>query len=235
MTINKITISNSIFLPLPLERSSIVTVFQPNRNLINTSFTDNYKIIGVSYYNFKLYASAQIKSTAVVPLINFTLKDPVTLKQLDRRNFEVDKPGKKLSLLFQKGIDWIEIGSIKLINFGNSFYDVHDLFHEIAINPTLSFSNTAIGVQIVSEEWDVLKDNDKAIIYGSYNQELILSSPDPSPINNISITNTGIPSGGGANSGSNNENNAGNDKNNQNQTLILDNLTVLDNNFYLGN
>lgn len=232
MSINKTIINNSIYQVIPPGRSGIIYIFQPKLDLIGKDFVKDYKIVNVSYFDFKLYAFAQINSIDIVPLASFVLKDPVSFKEFSRKNLEVNKPRKRLNLLFIKGINSIEVGFINLINLGNDFFDNHDIFSEIEIDNNLIFSDVSIGIKLEDVGFGLLGDTDKLLICGSYAEELTLFSSDIAPVNNVNISNYGTSGSGNISNGGNDSGNTGS---NQTQGLVLGNNTTMDNSYHLGN
>lgn len=154
----------------------------------------NYTIVSFSCFIKNLKVFASVSSLSEVPLPDFALDDSATIKLTKTIDVEWKSPRKQLNLYITNAKNptlnnWLQIGSVSLLNpYGYPFrvYNLMDLFTD---NLALELGeNGKIGVQVEDVGYNLLTDNDKVTIHGSYVEEIFVQSPDLPNIININLT-----------------------------------------------
>jgi len=223
MTVTNISRVQSIALKLPAADNSIITVYSNTTLSVNSEFMPNYTIVSVSCFIKNLKVFASVSSLSEAPLPDFALDDSATTKLTKTIDVEWKSPRKQLNLYITNVKtptlnNWLQIGSVSLLNpYGYPFrvYNLMDLFTD---NLALELGeNGKIGVQVEDVGYNLLTDDDKVTIHGSYVEEIFVQSPDLPNIININLTGlaTGVP--------------------NQPTDSLVSNENLINNSFLLGN
>jgi hypothetical protein len=151
-------------------------------------------LLSVNNFVKSLRAYAKITSLAEVALPNFELTDSETDKLYKSLDVEWTSPRKQLDLLINQGSEWEIIGSVSLLNpsgYPYRSYNLQDLYTD---NLAVELGeNGKLGVKITDVGHGLLSGTDTLTIYGSYSQEIIVSSTSLLTEcfdNNASISNT---------------------------------------------
>jgi hypothetical protein len=134
-------------------------------------------VLSVNNFVKSLRAYARITSLPEITLPNFELTDSETDKLYKSLDVEWASPRKQLDLLISQGSTWEVIGSVSLLNpsgYPYRSYNLQDLFTD---NLAVELGeNGKIGVQLKDAGTGLLTGTDTLTIYGSYSQEIIVSS-----------------------------------------------------------
>lgn len=134
-------------------------------------------VVSVNNFVKSLRAYAKITSLTEVSLPNFELTDSETDKLYKSLDVEWTSPRKQLDLLINQGDGWEIIGSVSLLNpsgYPYRSYNLQDLYTD---NLALELGeNGKVGVRVVDVGHGLLSGGDSLTIYGSYSQEIVVSS-----------------------------------------------------------
>lgn len=178
MPITSVNRVKSIAVPLrQSDGSDIVSIYQNNAEAIGSELLPGYTVVSFNCFIKNLKAFGSMNSLEEAPLPDFDLEDSDTDKLHKTLDIEWKSPRKQLNLYIGSVLEWLQIGSISLLNpYGYPFrvYNLMDLFTD---NLALELGNSfKIGVAFQDVGYGLLESDDKLIIHGSCMEEIFVES-----------------------------------------------------------
>lgn len=190
MAISSVNRVKTISLPLNVvSGSEIVTVYSNSSLTIGREFLPGYKIVAFNCFlkNLKVFASLTSLEEALLP--DFNLDDSDTQKLIKTLDIEWKSPRKQLNLYVSSGGNWLQIGSLSMLNPYGYPFRIYNLMDLLTDNLAAELGeNSKIGVQVQEVGYGLLTAQDKVTIHGSYTEEIFLESEDPQTYITVPVT-----------------------------------------------
>ena len=187
MPITNFSRVKTIVVPLMASTSNVVTIYESNGLTVGNEFFSGHTIVSFNAFIKNLKVFASISSLETAPLPDFKVTDSQTQKLVKTLDIEWGSPRKQLNLFIgTQGSNWLQVGSISLLNPYGYPYRVYNLLDLFTDNLALELGeNSKIGVAIQNVGHGLLADQDSVTIHGSYVEEIFVKFDDPllPPIN----------------------------------------------------
>lgn len=189
MPITSINRVRSIRVPLTdVSVDDMVTLYQNSDLVIGSQLIPGYTVVSFNTFikNLKVFTSIESLPEALLP--NFTLEDSETDKVYKTLDIEWKSPRKQLNLYISNDADWLQVGSISMLNPAGYPFRVYNLLDLFTDNLALELGeNSRIGVQVQNVGFGLLDAADKVTIHGSYVEEIFVDSPAETNYINIPV------------------------------------------------
>lgn len=184
MPVSSINRIKTIAIPLTVDSgNAIIPIYENSGLSIGDELVPEHTIVSFNCFIKNLKAFAQIKSLPEINMPDFALTDSDTEKLYKVLDIEWKSPRKQIALYISTDDNWLEVGSLSLLNpsgYPYRTYNLMDLFTDaLAIEIG---DNAKIGVQVQDVGYELLRIGDIVTIHGSYVEEIFVKY-DEKPVN----------------------------------------------------